>query len=119
MPSTSATFVESDLRDEWPRLILELTEVSADYVCYLLPQIEETINMEDESTRLTGIELLAALFVRPPNVLRDFPQLLQAFVHKCHDVSANVRCALVVRSVELARERPDVASALLPSLTTR
>ena len=119
LPSTSATFVESDLRDEWPRLILELTEVSADYVCYLLPQIEETINMEDESTRLTGIELLAALFVRPTNVLRDFPQLLQAFVHKFHDVSATVRCALVVRSVELARERPDVASALIPSLKER
>ena len=52
---------ESGLRDEWPKLLVELTSVSLQLVSYVLPQLNEVFNIEDEALRLKGAELLPAL----------------------------------------------------------
>ena len=39
LPTSSSVVVESDLREEWPHLFVELTSVSTDFVDHLLPQL--------------------------------------------------------------------------------
>jgi hypothetical protein len=45
---------ESELRDEWPQLILELITIDHELVGYVLPQLQELVAMEDENVRVQG-----------------------------------------------------------------
>ena len=37
---------ESELKDEWQTLLVELTSISPDTVTYILPQLEDVVTME-------------------------------------------------------------------------
>eukprot|EP00316_Scyphosphaera_apsteinii_P022810 CAMPEP_0119320840 /NCGR_PEP_ID=MMETSP1333-20130426/53618_1 /TAXON_ID=418940 /ORGANISM="Scyphosphaera apsteinii, Strain RCC1455" /LENGTH=1313 /DNA_ID=CAMNT_0007327653 /DNA_START=37 /DNA_END=3978 /DNA_ORIENTATION=+ len=119
LPSSSSTIIESDLRDEWPVLIVELTTISKDYVSYLLPQLTEVIAMEDEQTRLKGVSLLAQLFTESFSVALEFPPLLPAFVAKFTDISVPVRLAMIGHGVHLIQKQSAIAEQLLAALKDR
>ena len=61
LPSSIASRTESELRDEWPQLLIELTSIDPEMVSYLLPQLQELTAMEDESIRIQGTRELAPL----------------------------------------------------------
>ena len=70
LPTGSGMTVESEIREEWPQLLFELSEIMPEMVTYLLPQLQGVISSGDEGNRLQGIELLAKLFTlhnRYPN----------------------------------------------------
>jgi hypothetical protein len=52
LPTTiSPSTDESELKDEWQTLLVELTAISPDTVTYILPQLEGVVTMEAEETR--------------------------------------------------------------------
>ena len=112
---------ESELKDEWQNILLELCEVSPDTVTYLLPQLEGVVTMEDEQIRLNGTRLLGALFLLPEcHVAQQVPSLFSsAFLGRIKDISWQVRIAAVEQAVELIVKKPDLAPQLISALTTR
>ena len=58
LPTSSSAVVESDLRDEWPHLLVELTSVSTYFVNHLLPQLADVMGMEEEHLRLKAVAIV-------------------------------------------------------------
>jgi hypothetical protein len=54
LPSSTAARSESELRDDWPQLLIEITSINPEMVDHLLPQLQELVVMEDEATRIQG-----------------------------------------------------------------
>ena len=54
---------ESELKEDWPELLIELTDITHEMVQYVLPQLVGVAKMEDESIRLKATELLSKLLL--------------------------------------------------------
>ena len=105
LPTGSGMTVESEIREEWPHLLFELTAIMPEIVTYLLPQLQGVISSADENNRLQGIELLAQLFTLS-NVNIVHASLIHSFVGKFLDSSVLVRTAMVEHGVQLLRQLP-------------
>ena len=115
---TGAATIDSDHKEEWPRLLVELASVNVDLVAYLLPQLNEVVSIDDEATRLKGVELLAELLRLPANLVHAYPQLLHALLAKFTDVSVAVRCTAIEHGISLAQQ-PSLTDAVVAALKER
>ena len=106
---------ESELRDEWRPLVVELARCSPDTVTYLLPQLEGVASMEDEETRLLSTQLLGEIFaLEGCDVAKSVPSLFDSgFLGRMKDVSPAVRAAAVEVAVTLVTAKPHLAPRLL------
>lgn len=119
LPNSTLERVESDVRDEWPHLVVEVASAAPDVVKYVVPQLSEVATMEEEAVRLKATHLLADLFESGQRVEHDYPALVTAFKGRLNDVSVEVRRAAVVRCVALVQKSALLSDQLLPDLTQR
>ena len=123
LPSGSAHIAEeSDLRDEWPDLVLELADIVPDTLTFVLPQLQEVVQSDDEHNRERGTALFARLFAQPGlNLVKHFPHLFkEAFLRKFLDASARVRTLMIEHGVRLLRVLPAAhADELAAEMTKR
>lgn len=112
---------ESDLKEEWQPLLLELAAISPETVMYLLPQLEEVAASEHEDARLSCTHLLADLFsLRECNLSRQILPLFEtAFLGRMNDIAVPVRCAAVSRAIALVPNAPGFAERLVEALKLR
>lgn len=123
LPNSTLERVESDVRDEWPHLVVEapsarsrdasrisdtspsrpaplltpptcqVASAAPDVVKYVVPQLSEVATMEEEAVRLKATHLLADLFESGQRVEHDYPALVTAFKGRLNDVSVEARAA--------------------------
>ncbi|KAL1508360.1 hypothetical protein AB1Y20_004470 [Prymnesium parvum] len=122
LPSSSAARPESELRDDWPHLVCEITSIDIEMVTYLLPQLQDLLVMEEEHIRVQCTELLGKLFAMTEvNVARQFPQLFHGsgFLSKFIDASPAVRVTAIEHGAMLVSTQPALAGDLLAALKER
>lgn len=52
LPSSNAVRTESELRDDWPQLLCEISSIDLEMVTYILPQLQHVLVMEEEHIRI-------------------------------------------------------------------
>ncbi|KAL3922720.1 MAG: hypothetical protein SGPRY_004459, partial [Prymnesium sp.] len=143
LPSSSAVRTQSELREDWPHLLREVTSIDIEMVTYLLPQLQDALVMEEEIHRIqctsapaVHSSLLGKLFLIPEvNVARQFPQvqssirvpcaacrasqLFSGFLAKFIDASSAVRMLAVEYAAVLILEVPRMAEDLVAALKDR
>ena len=122
LPTTISTNGdESELRDEWRDLLVELVVLAPDTVSYVLPQLEGVVTMEDEQTRLDGTHLLGRLLsLQEADVASLVPTIFDvAFLGRLKDIAPAVRATAIDIAVPLVHAKPNLASRLITAIEER
>lgn len=85
LPSSSAVRTQSELREDWPHLLREVTSIDIEMVTYLLPQLQDALVMEEEIHRIqcTSAPVVRSSVIPPHhNTLSNVPTKRASALHQ-------------------------------------
>lgn len=86
---------ESDLSGNYNEIIYELNKISPELNLFILPQYEEDLQVDNDSTREEAVLLLAKLFSTQKGLAQAYPVLFASFLKRFNDRSATIRSYLI------------------------